>query len=246
MDDVLTELPPPSRFFEEDLDNFATPPPSLPPPVLRLNPNPPTLRPSILIIAISAPSLALLRRIAHKTRIGSLILPETNISSKSCNIYSIDRQPSPAIIAALNHKVSYERSRAVAKALLDEIRGERVLILDSIKVESYRSRLLTDEAVGFKLETSSERLGDDRLIRDWEYLPSGSVMAGLGAAMLVECQMRGWKATMCATWPEDEWSAAVMKLRDVMRDLGFDLDGDESGDDDEIKVSSRFCSELYV
>lgn len=35
MEDVLTETPPPSRFFQEDLDNFA----ALPPPLLLLNLN---------------------------------------------------------------------------------------------------------------------------------------------------------------------------------------------------------------
>lgn len=111
-------------------------------------------------------------------------------------------------------------------------------------MENYRSPL-TDEAVGFKLETSSERLGEDRLIRDWEYLPSGSVMGGLGAAILGECQMRGWKATMCATWPENGRSAAA-KLRDVMSSSGLDVDGDASGYDDGIRVGSRFHSELYA
>ncbi|XP_020576811.1 uncharacterized protein LOC110022285 [Phalaenopsis equestris] len=243
MEDVLTDLPPPSRFFDEDLDNFATPTPSLPSPFLRLNPNRPNLRPSLLIIAISTPSLSLLRRIPHKTLIGTLILPESPHSSKSCNIYFIDR-PSPAILVAVHHKVSDERSRAVAKVLLGDIIGERVLIMDSIKAENYRSSV-RDEAAGFKLETSSERGGEDRLVRDWEYLPSGSVMGGLGAALLGECQMRGWKATMCATWPENGWSVAA-KLRYVMRDLGFDVDGDESGDGDGIRVPSRFHSELYV
>lgn len=119
--------------------------------------------------------------------------------------------------------------------------------MDSIKAGDYRGPL-TDGAGVFKLETSSERLGEDRLIRDREYLPSGSVMAGLGAAILGECQMRGWKATMCATWPENGWSAAAAaaKLRDVMSGLGFVVEGKDSGDGDGIGVSSRFHSDLYA
>ncbi|KAK8938936.1 hypothetical protein KSP39_PZI010993 [Platanthera zijinensis] len=249
MEDVLTDAPPPSRFFQEDLDNFATPSPSLPPPFLRLDPNPSNpnlLHPSILIVAISTPSLSLIRRIPNKTLIGTLNLPETPPSSKSCNIYAVDGPLSPSIVVAVRHAVSPERSRAVAKALLGEIRADRVLIFDSIKAENYRSRLSSDEAVGFKLETTAERRGGDPLFRDWEYFPTGSVMGGLGAAILGQCQMTRGRATLCVTWPENGWSSAAMLLRSVMTDLGLDVDGDEIRGDEETRVPSRFHSEMYV
>ncbi|KAK8970061.1 hypothetical protein KSP40_PGU022754 [Platanthera guangdongensis] len=242
MEDVLTDAPPPSRFFQEDLDNFATPSPSLPPPFLRLDPNPSNpnlLHPSILIVAISAPSLSLIRRIPNKTLIGTLNLPETPPSPKSCNIYAVDGPLSPSIVVAVRHAVSPERSRAVAKALLGEIRADRVLIFDSIKAENYRSRLSSDEAVGFKLETTAERRGGDHLVRDWEYFPTGSVMGGL-----VSDDAR--RATLCVTWPENGWSSAAMLLRPVMKDLGLDVDGDEIRGDEETRVPSRSHSEMYI
>uniref|UniRef100_A0A7N0VF09 Uncharacterized protein n=1 Tax=Kalanchoe fedtschenkoi TaxID=63787 RepID=A0A7N0VF09_KALFE len=74
MEDVITEAPPPSRFFQEELNNFAPPSPPLPSPFLLFsNPKPDKLlRPQLILIAISSPSLYLFHSISSKTLIGSL------------------------------------------------------------------------------------------------------------------------------------------------------------------------------
>jgi hypothetical protein len=101
MEDVLTDIPPPSRFFQEDLNNFTPPSPALPSPFLIVsNPKPDEpLRPSLLIIAISSPSLYVFDHLSSKSLIGSLILPEISFSGnsiepslgdKSCNINSLN------------------------------------------------------------------------------------------------------------------------------------------------------------
>nr|CAD1843280.1 unnamed protein product [Ananas comosus var. bracteatus] len=265
MEDVLTETPPPSRFFPEDLDNFATPPPHLPSPFLLLNPNPnpntnsPLLNPSLLLIAISAPSLFLLHRTAPKTLVGNLFLPEIPLSGnaalapsprdRSCNLYAVDRPgSSPAVLAAVQYPVAPERSRAVAKSLLGGVGAERVLILDAIRSENYRGRLAVDEALVFKLETAEQRRSGDPVVRGVEFLPSGSVMDGLGAAILAECQVRRVKATLLATWPESGPTSVVQTLSRLFRELGLDV-GEIDGKDDSdagFGPSFRHESDLYT
>ncbi|XP_022961569.1 uncharacterized protein LOC111462110 [Cucurbita moschata] len=220
MDDILTEVPPPSRFFQDDLNNFAPPSPPLPSLFLLLsNPKPiEPLRPSLLVVAISSPSLHLFHHLSDKTLIGSLILPEIPFSGnhiqpsvydKSCNIYSIDEDNEQVILVSIQCSVPAERSLLVAKLLLgDKIVPERVLILDSLQSQNFRGRLSTDETLSFKLETSSERKSRDEgyggspLLKGLDYYPSGSVVDGLAAALLGSCQMKNIKGALCVSWPE--------------------------------------------
>ncbi|KAG1335186.1 Fatty acid desaturase (Delta-4 desaturase) [Cocos nucifera] len=261
MEDVLTDISPPSRFFQEDLDNFATPSPPLPSPFLLLNPNPNPnlLRPSLLVIAISAPSISLLHRIPNKSLIGTLILPEIPLSGnclapsardRSCNIYAVDGPASsrPAVLVSVQYPVPAERSRAVAKSLLGEIRAETVLILDSIRSQNYRETLAVDEALAFKLETSEQRRGGDpAVVRGVEHLPSGSVMDGLGAAILGECQMRRAKGTLLATWPDNGRPPVAPLLRSLLQDLGFEVGGAEVEENFAgFGASARYDSDLYT
>ncbi|PKA46037.1 fatty acid desaturase (delta-4 desaturase) [Apostasia shenzhenica] len=255
MEDVVTEIPPPSRFFQEDLNNFADPDPRLPSPFLCLNANPNLLRPSLLMISISAPSISILHHIPQKVLIGTLILPEIPLSGnplepsprdKSCNIYSIECPPSGAILVAVQYVVSPERSRAVAKALLGQIQAEKIVVFDSIRGENYRGRLSVDEALAFKLETLEQRRSRDPVLRDLQYFPSGSVMAGLGAALLGECQMRRTRATLCATWPESGRPSVVPLLLSLLKGMGLEVGKAESVTDDDVRVSSPFVSDLYT
>lgn len=255
MEDLLTETPPPSRFFQEDLDNFASPPPPLPPPLLLLNPNSSSdhLRPPLLIIALSAPSLAVLHQIPHKVLIGALILPEISLAGnslepsprdRSCYIYAGESR----VLVSVQFPVAAERAPAVAKSLLGGIQAERVLILDSIRSQNYRGRLSADETLAFKLETVEERNAEQHLVRGLDYLPSGSVMDGLGAAIIAECQMRRARGTLVATWPASARSAVMAIVGSLLKDLGFRMSESEGNDDfvAGFSGSSRYDSDLYT
>ncbi|KAJ6987873.1 hypothetical protein NC653_020960 [Populus alba x Populus x berolinensis] len=244
MGDVLTELPPSSRFFQEDLDNFATSSPPLSCPSLllsNLKPDKP-LHPSLLIIALSSPSLYVFHHISSKTLIGSLILPEIPFSAnsigpslgdKSCNIYALNDADNLTLVVSVQCSVSAERSIAVAKLLIgDQIIPERVLILDSVQNQNFRGRLAPDEINVFKLETSAERKGlsDDgcggsSLLKGLDYFPSGSVLDGLAAALLARCQMRKIRGTLCVSWPQHGVSVVAMVKSLLQRNVlhGFDL-----------------------
>ncbi|CAK9311440.1 unnamed protein product [Citrullus colocynthis] len=220
MEDILTEIPPPSRFSQDDLNNFVPPSPSLPSPFLLLSnskPNEP-LRPSLLVIAISSPSLLLFHHLSAKTLIGSLILPEIpfsgnhiqpSVNDKSCNIYSIDQDNELIILVSVQFSVPAERSLLVAKLIINnKIVPERVMILDSLKSQNFRGKLSPDETFAFKLETSSERKSEDEgngsslMLKGLDYYPSGSVVDGLAAALLGRCQMKNIKGALCVSWPE--------------------------------------------
>lgn len=248
MEDVLTENPPPSRFFQEDLNNFTPPSPPIPTPFLVF----PTtaadlnlpLRPSLLIVAISSPSLHLFHTAASKTLVGTLILPETSFAGNSvlsspkdnsCNIYSLDGN-NQTLLVSVQCPVAADRCHAVAKLLVsDQIVPERVLILDSVQNRNFRGKLSRDEALVFKLETTSERKSKS-VLKDLslEYLPSASVVDGLGAPLLAKCEMKNIKAVLCVAWPE--FGAGVVQLIKSRvlpaLDLGlsfFKADGDDYG-----------------
>ncbi|KAI4314024.1 hypothetical protein L6164_026967 [Bauhinia variegata] len=244
MEDVITEIPPPSRFFEEDLNNFTSPSPPLPSPFLSFSEShQQPLRPSLLVIALSSPSLYLFHNFPSKTLIGSLVLPEIpfsgnsvepSLTDNSCNIYALcdgDRRDS-TLVVSVQCPVSAERSHSVAKQLIGGwIVPERVLVLDSVRIQNYRGRLSSDEAFALKLETSAERKREigGKLLKGLEYYPSGSVVDGLGAALLARSQMLNIRGSLCVSWPE--FDASVVSLikgllqSDVLPGLELSLSG---------------------
>ncbi|KAK6931411.1 hypothetical protein RJ641_003204 [Dillenia turbinata] len=254
MEDPLTDIPPPSRFFPEDLNNFTPPLPSLTSPSLSLSePNAPR-QPSLLIVAMSSPSLHLFHHVSSKTLIGTLLIPESSSKekSKSCNIYVMNDVDGLVIVVSIEFVVPEEICHAVAKLLIgDQIAPERVLILDSIKSQNFRGRLSPDETFGFKLETTMERLGGS-MLKEIEYFPSGSMVDGLAAALIARCQMKKIKGTLCVTWPGHGGSAVSlvksMIIKDVLPQLKVSVDGKlegESGRFGQNKSRQRY-SELYT
>ncbi|OMO72235.1 hypothetical protein COLO4_27747 [Corchorus olitorius] len=245
MEDVITELPPPSRFFQEDLNNFISPSPSPPLPFLVFsNPKPDMpIRPSLLIIALSSPSLYIFHNFSTKTLVGSLILPEVpfsgisaepSLGDKTCNIYSLNDGDNSTLLVSAQLGVSAERSHLIARLLIGaDIVPKRVLILDSIQSRNFRGKLSPDETYAFKLETSAERkgLGDgsvgSSLLKGIDYFPSGSMIDGLPAALLSRCQLKNIKGTLCVSWPE--FGSSVVALirsllkRDVLPSLDVSL-----------------------
>ncbi|KZV18627.1 hypothetical protein F511_03521 [Dorcoceras hygrometricum] len=268
MDDVITDIPPPSRFLLEDLNNFTPPPPPLPSPFLVFSPtdSKSSYSPSLLIIAKSSPSIHFLHYLSSKTLIGTLILPEIpcagnslepSLTDKSCNIYALNGDDDKLIMIVLvQFSVSSERSHAVTKLILgDKIIPQRVLILDSIQSHNFRGKLSFDEASAFKLETSSERknseAGDLSLIKGLDYYPSGSVVDGLAAALLSRCQLKKIPGTLCVSWPD--FGVQVMALvksilvKNVLTGTTCSINKDH--EDEYVRLSRRknvLDSELYT
>ncbi|XP_050374016.1 uncharacterized protein LOC126791585 [Argentina anserina] len=260
MEDVLTEIPPPSRFFQEDLNNFTPPSPPIPSPFLVFPTTAADLRPSLLIIAISSPSLHLFHTAASKTLIGALILPETSFAGNtvlpslkdtSCHVYSLDGGKNQTLLVSVQLPVAADRCHAVAKLLVaGQILPERVLILDSVQNRNFRGKLSRDEAAAFKLETTAERrsksvLGDSSL----EYLPSASVVDGLGAAVLARCEMSKIKAVLCVAWPEFGGDVVELIKSRVLPalDLGLSFNADAGDDYGGLKQDKDpFDSDLYT
>ncbi|XP_076903129.1 uncharacterized protein LOC143558102 [Bidens hawaiensis] len=262
MEDMLTELPPPSRFFLDDLNNFAPPAAPLPSPFISLSPpnSKTTIRPALLIIAISNPSLNLLHHLSLKTLIGTLILPEIltsgnsvnpSLKDKSCNLYAINHADKSIVIANFQYSVSSERTHSIAKTLIgQQIVPERVLIFDSVQSRNYRGRISTDDTFALKLETSRERK-EGPLLKRLNYFPSGSVLEGLGAALLSRCQMMNMKATLCVSWPESGGSVVQMVkdllLKDVLVDTDVTIEADDEDESLRFGYKNHYLdSELYT
>ncbi|XVE74440.1 hypothetical protein DITRI_Ditri12bG0017600 [Diplodiscus trichospermus] len=166
---------------------------SLPLPVLVLSSPKPDkpLRPSLLIIALSFPTLYIFHHLSPKILIGSVILPEIHFSGifaepslgdKTCNIYSLNDG--------------------------EDIVPQRAMILDSIQSQDFRFKLSPDETYAFKLEKLAERKGlgggnvASPFLDSLDYFPSGSMIDGLAAALLSRCQLKNMKGTLCVSWPE--------------------------------------------
>ncbi|KAK4430137.1 hypothetical protein Salat_1314400 [Sesamum alatum] len=267
MDDVITDIPPPSRFLLEDLNNFTPPPPPLPSPFLVFSSadSKKGFQPSLLIIAMSSPSLHFLHHLSSKTLVASLVLPEIpfagnsvepSLKDKSCNIYALNDAEKLIMIVLVQFSVTPERAHAVAKLLIGEkIIPERVLILDSVQSRNFRGKLPPDETIAFKLETSLERknsdAGDSSLVKGLDYYPSGSIVDGLAAALLSRCQLKKIKGTLCVSWPD--LGFPVMSLiksllvRDVFAGINYTTDGDY--EDEYLRLSrrkDRIDSDLYT
>ncbi|XP_022633930.1 peroxidase 11 isoform X3 [Vigna radiata var. radiata] len=235
MEDVITEAAGPSRFLEEDLNIFTTPSPPLPLPFLIFpyTQQPQPLKPSLLIVALSPSSVALFHRLRTVSPAASLLLPELSLSLPDHAAQILPLSPS-ALLAAIPFPVPASRAYAVAKALLDgRIRPDSVLILDSLESRNFRGKLSSDEAVAFKLDTAAERKrsGGEKLLPDLEYYPSGSVVDGLGAAILARCQVTNVRASLCVSWPQ--FDASVVSLikgllqRRVLQGFDFDLSDED-------------------
>ncbi|XP_047053242.1 uncharacterized protein LOC124659405 [Lolium rigidum] len=223
MDDVVTDAPPPSRFSPDDLDNFAAPPPQ-PTPILVVSPNPSPPSPRLLIVLISPTSLALLPSPPPPLH-ASLLLPDLPLQQSNHAPIRVYLHPSSgALLAAVHAAVPAHRARAAARSLISALQPEEVLVLDAVRSGAYRGRLAADETVEGKLETSAaRRLGGVGAAKGVAALaPPGSVIDGLGAALMAECQIRGKAASMVVTWPAAARPSDFGVMRSVAAQLGVD------------------------
>ncbi|CAA2967169.1 uncharacterized protein LOC111398945 [Olea europaea subsp. europaea] len=266
MDDVVTDIPPPSRFMLEDLNNFTPPSQPLPSPFLVFSTldSSKTFHPSLLIVAMSSPSLHFLHHLSPKTLIGTLVLPEfpfsgnsmePSLGDKSCNIYALNHSDKLIMIALVQYSVTAERSHAVAKLLIGEqIIPERVLILDSVQRHNFRGKLSPDDVFAVKLETSLERSSDtgySPLIKGLDYFPSGSVVDGLAASLLSQCQLKKIKGTLCVSWPHFGVSVISLIKSLLLRDVlaGISTSSDVDLENEYLRFSrskDHLDSELYT
>ncbi|XP_039827638.1 uncharacterized protein LOC120689433, partial [Panicum virgatum] len=152
----------------------------------------------------------------------SLLLPDLPLQPHApIRVYL---HPSGALLAAAHGAVPAHRARPAAKALVSKLQPAEVLVLDAVRSASYRGRLAADEPVEGKLETRAARArGGVGAARGVAALaPPGSVVDGLGAAVLAECEIRGKAASMVVTWPAGARPAEFAVMRRVAAELGVD------------------------
>lgn len=232
--DPLTDLPPPSRLDFDELSNFnfdAAPAPAPPPPFISWTASTAAihgnikspLRPRILLVASSASGCHLIHHLPNKHLLGFVILPEAALSAaagnrdghseQACSLYSLDGQQGSVVLVAVQKSVPEERTHAWARVLLEAIVPESLLMVATVQREHFRGKLSADDHVVFRLETDRQRLqeeGDSRFALP--YFPTGSLVAGLPAAILTRCQIRGLKARLLLSWPDAGPSAPSLLL----------------------------------
>ena len=222
MDDVVTDAPPPSRFSPDDLDNFAASLPQ-PTPILVVSPSP-SPAPRLLVVLISPTSLALLPSPPPPLH-ASLLLPELPLQQSRAPIRVYLHPSSGALLAVAHGAIPAHRARPAARSLISGLQPEEVLVLDAVRSGAYRGRLSADELVEGKLETgAARRRGGVGAAKGVAALaPPGSVMDGLGAAVMTECEIRGKAASMVVTWPAAARPSDFGVMRRVAAELGVDL-----------------------
>ena len=153
----------------------------------------------------------------------SLLLPDLPLQQSHAPIRVYLHPSSGALLAAV-HGVPAHRARAAARSLISGLQPNEVLVLDAVRSDAYRGRLAADELVEGKLETSAaRRLGGVGAAKGVAALaPPGSVMDGLGAAVLAECEIQGKAASMVVTWPAAARPSDFGVMRRVAAELGVD------------------------
>lgn len=157
------------------------------------------------------------------------------------------------MVVLFQFPVTSDRARAVAKLLVGEkIVPERVLILDAIQRCNFHGRLSPDEAIAFKLETTMERKQESSsLVKGLDYYPSGSMVDGLAAALLGQCELKKIKGSLCVLWPD--LGVPIMSLvkslliKDVLN--GANCSIDKGYEHEYLKLSrgrKRLDSDLYT
>ncbi|EPS62259.1 hypothetical protein M569_12532 [Genlisea aurea] len=249
MDDVITDFPPPSRFLPEDLNNFTPPTPAVTSPVINFS-SPLDFSkfssPSLLIVAISYPSVHFLSHLSSTTPLGTLVLS----NNQSCDIVTLNNAATnPITIVLVRSPVPPERAHEVAKLLVgggnNAISPQSVLILDSIRSCNFRGKLSSDEAAAFKLENG------ECVVKGVDYYPSGSIADGLGASVLSRCAMKKIRGCLYLSWPD--FGLPVMSIvkaavaGDVLR--GVDCSTDSKFEDEYLKVCRKKAlldSDMYA
>lgn len=157
-------------------------------------------------------------------------------SAHVCDMYSLDGEQASVVMVAVHSAVTEERANSWARAVLEAVAAERVIIVDMVQREHFRGKLSADDEVVFRLESDAMRVeglgktqGDlsmkDRLF-DVPYFPSGSLVSGLPAAVLTRCQLAGLKARLLLSWPEagisaPSFLASVLKIFPDTKILDF-------------------------
>lgn len=146
-----------------------------------------------------------------------------------------------------------ERAHSVAKLLIGgQIAPKNVLILESVQSRNFRGKLSSDEPFAYKLETSEKRKNKsgEPLLKGVDYFPSGSVVEGLSAALLSQCEMKKVEGTLYVSWPE--FGGPVLSLvkslllKDVIPNVDYRVD-DEVAYSRLGRMKDRFLdSELYT
>ncbi|KAI5078079.1 hypothetical protein GOP47_0007903 [Adiantum capillus-veneris] len=202
------------------------------------------LRPRLLFIASSPSGLHLISHLPEKRLLGSVVLPaedqsdegsskgslsdDGNIKGRSvydarnprkqsvhtCNVYALDGEHASVIMVAVQTPIAEERANTWARAVLEAIAADRVMVVTMLQREHYRGKLSADDEVIFRLETDAlrlEKLGKEEATMghddDVPYFPSGSIVSGFPAAVLTRCQLLGLKGRLLLSWPESRSSA---------------------------------------
>lgn len=176
---------------------------------------------------------------------------EPSLKDKSCNLYAINHDNESIILANFQYSVSPERTHAIAKTLIgQQIIPDKVLIFDSVQSRNFRGRISTDDTFAMKLETAIQRK-ESPLLKNLNYFPSGSVLEGLGAALLGRCQIKNIKGTLCVSWPEVGGSVTSMLKALLAIDVlpGVELRVDANDEDKGFRFGQKnyyLDSELYT
>eukprot|EP00249_Psilotum_nudum_P013162 c24188_g1_i1 orf=142-948(+) len=217
MQDPLTDLPPPSRLDLHDLNNFTSL--SYPPlshsiswaPWILPSLSQGRLHTGLFLLASSHAACHLLHHSPNKKFLGSVGQAEGSVTDRAlhsrslhipaCDLYALDDLAS-VIIATIQYSVPILQNHAWVKLVFGAIEPENVLMLAPLQSDHFRGKLSADDRLIFKLETDCQRLETSDPELKVPYLPSGSLVDGIAAAVLTHCQLRRLRGRLLLSWPD--------------------------------------------
>ncbi|ORX57161.1 hypothetical protein BCR36DRAFT_580576 [Piromyces finnis] len=143
-------------------------------------------------------------RFTSKKAIGTLILPEINISknclnihnttNKSCNIY-IANEKKPTLIVTCNYNVSQERAYDWSRLLLSNVKTEKIIIYDTLDATEIKTDIssegLPHPPYLRKLTTSNYIINDNI-----KTLETPNFVQGCSASIMSWCEINNIKAVL--------------------------------------------------
>ncbi|KAF9100956.1 hypothetical protein BGX27_000167 [Mortierella sp. AM989] len=183
--------------FEESVDKAVT----LPKPILLWRGVPPKTC-STLIIGTSFGGSTLLQTVKAKTLLGTLILPGVDLkdnvadvnarTNASCNIYELDADPT-IIIIPCNYEIKDQDSLNFAKAIMNNIQANRIIILDTLSPSTYFSGS-PDIEYNYPWLRLLQTAGSTTVTKI-PTLEVPNLVQNLGAAIMSYCEVRGLSDT---------------------------------------------------
>jgi len=162
-------------------------------------------------------------RFPSKKEIGSLILPEINMSknclnfenkfNKLCNIYFINENK-PTLIVTCNYNISQERAYAWSRHLLSNVKTQKVIIYDTLDATEIKTDISSD---GLPHPPYLRKLNTSNYINNdgVEVLETPNFVQGCAASIMSWCEINNVKGLLYLSLNENVYGKSETTVETI-------------------------------